>query len=371
MGNLFFLLQSCTLIPGMVGTYSKTPEIRESINYPATVDYTLIKITPLLVNELSLEAKVKEEAIKGPAELPRANSYPYLLGYQDVLRIFVWGNPDLTPAVSNITATNIATTPAGRTIDSNGNIYFPFVGNINAVGLTIPEFRAALAKKLSKYINNPQVEVDVAAFRSQKVFVSGQVKNPGVIPITDQAMTITDAIGQSGGATDNSDLYEVMLTRGLVTVAINLDKLYYRGDQAANVPLQNGDVITVPDRMMRKIFIMGEVGNTIGVNQARTYIMRRGQMSLTEVLADAGGASPFSSAANQIYLMRANDAGPPTVYQLDASDPLALVMAEKFPIQPRDLVFVNPTTPTLIGRFIAQFIPLLSTAYSVRNTSSL
>ena len=361
-------LQSCAWYPGMVAAYGKQAEVKESPEEPVNVDYDLVKVTPMLVRELVEETNAREKAIKGPGPLPLASSYPYRIGPQDVLRIFVWGNPDLTPVTTNVTSSSIGTTPSGRVVDTNGNIFFPFVGNIRAAGLTIPEFRERLTKALSKYIKDPQLEVDVANFRSQRVFVSGEVRTPGVVPVTDQPLRITDAIGQSGGATPNSDLYDVVLTRNKTTVRVNLDRLYYNGDLDANVLLQHGDVISVPDRNFRKVYVLGEVGNASGVNQARSYVMRRGRMSLTEMLSDAGGLSPFSSAANQVYLMRLNEAGKPVVYLLNASDPQALLMADQFPVQPRDLIFVNPTGPTMIGRFIGQFLPILNTANTVGNS---
>lgn len=362
------MLSGCSLLPGMFVTSAKTAVVPESADEPAVLDYELIRITPKLVRELNEENRKTVESFASRFSVEKSESYPYRLGPQDALRIFVWGNPDLTPITTNVTTTNVAATPAGRTIDENGNIFFPMVGNIRAAGLTVSQFRQSLTQRLSRYIKDPQVEVEVAGFRSQKVFISGQVRNPGIVAITDQPLRLTDAIGLAGGANDNSDLYGVILTRGEFSIAINMDRLYYNGDLAANVLLQNGDVISVPDRMMRKVFVLGEVGNQAGANQARSYVMRRGEMTLTEVLADAGGANPFSSAANEVYVMRANKLGKPLVYELDALQPQSLLLAEQFKIQPRDIIFVNPTGPTMIGRFLGQFLPFFQSVNAAATT---
>lgn len=361
-------MQGCSVLPGMFILPGKAPTVMESPTEPATVSYELIKVTPMLVRDLNNKASARLLNKNSPIDFGKSDSFPYRLGPQDALRIFVWGNPDLTPINTTLSSTNVASTPAGRTIDENGNIFFPMVGTIRASGLTVSQFRESLSRRLSKFIKDPQVEVDVAGFRSQKVFISGQIRNPGIIPITDQPMTLVDAIGLAGGATDNSDLYSVVLTRGKVSATINVDKLYFNGDLSSNIYMTNGDIISIPDRMMRKVFVLGEVGNSIGSNQARSYVMRRGSMTLTEVLADAGGASPFSSASNEIYVMRLDENGKPLVYMLDAVDPTALMLAEQFPIQPRDLVFVNPTGPTMIGRFIGQFLPLIQTVNTAATT---
>ncbi len=366
---VLLLAHGCSLLPGMFVVPSKSPIIKESIEEPATIDFTLTKITPMLVRELNAKADAELVDSQQGSTLPKSQSHPYRLGPQDVLRIFVWGNPDLTPVTTNITNTNVASTPAGRTIDDNGEIFFPLIGNIRAAGLTVSQFRDSLSKRLSRYIRNPQVEVDVAGFRSQKIFISGQVRNPGVVPITDQPMLLTDAVGLAGGATENADLYGVVLTRGNSSVTLNMDRLYFNGDLSANVLMQNGDVISVPDKMMRKVFVLGEVGNAIGFNQARSYVMRRGSMTLTEVLSDAGGVSPYSAAANEIYVLRLESgSNQPLVYLLDGAHPESLLLAEQFVIRPRDVIFVNPTGPTMIGRFIGQFLPLVQTVNTAKAT---
>jgi polysaccharide export outer membrane protein len=369
-------LTGCSILPGMNASFDKSPIVTESPEEPTDIDYTLLLVTPLLVKQLTEQADAKAAESAKNLPQPTVPSYPYRLGAQDTLRIFVWGHPDLTPVTSNITSTTAASTPTGRTIDSQGKIFFPLVGEMNASGMTVNEFRTQLTKRLSKYIPDPQVEVDVAAFRNQKVFIAGAVTKPGVVPITDQPLRVTDAIGNVGGALENADLYDVVLTRGKESVRLNLDRLYYSGDLNINVLLTDGDVISVPDRMSRKVFMLGEVGNSVGSNQARSYVMRRGRMTLAEVISDAGGVSPFSAAANEIYVMRvdpnatnpAEAARKPLVYKLDAWQPEALLMAEQFPIQPRDVIFVNPTGPTMIGRFIGQFFPVLTTVNTVGNS---
>ena len=365
---LVFSLSACTLLPGMSAHYFKQPVVEESPEEPATQDYTLVLITPKLIKDMATERASHEKKFIGTGPFNNPTDVRYKLGVNDVLRIFVWGNPDLSPVVTTVTTGNVASTPAGRTINERGEIFFPMVGNIKAAGMTIPEFREFLTRQLSKYIKEPQVEVDVSAFRSQKIFLSGEVKVPGVVPITDVTLRLTDAIGVSGGLTNEADLYNAVLTRDKVSSQINLDRIYYGGDLSANLILQNGDVLSIPDRQFRKVFVLGEVGTAAGINQSRSYVMRRGRMSLAEVISDAGGLNPFSSAAGKVYLMRADSNGEPIIYQLDASRPQSLIMAEQFVIQPRDVLYVSPTDITEFGRFIGQFFPLTSATQSVANT---
>jgi polysaccharide export outer membrane protein len=365
---LVFSLSACTFLPGMSARYAKAPVVIESPEEPATQDYTLVKVTPKLLNDMAAERLAEEKREKGALGIINSSSEVYKLGPHDVLRIFVWGNPDLSPVVTTMTTGNVASTPAGRTINERGEIFFPMVGNIKAAGLTIPQFRESLTKQLNRFIKDAQVEVDVAGFRSQKVFVSGEVKVPGIVPISDVPLRITDAIGVAGGLTQEADLYNVVLTRGKQSEQIDMNRVYYGGELSANIILKNGDILSVPDRQVRKIFVLGEVGTAQGINQSRSYVMRRGRMSLSEVLSDAGGLNPFSSAAGKVFVMRADSNGEPIIYQLNASSAESLVMAEKFAMQPRDVVFVSPTDITEFGRFIGQFFPLTSATATVQST---
>ncbi len=360
-------LNGCTFLPGMdVHYYSQ--EVQEG---PADIPYTLVRITPTLIDNMNgVEAALKKDSSRA---IPFANSPQnavYYLGPNDSLSIFVWGNPDLTPVLSVASGSTIASSPAGRIINDQGNIFFPLVGEMHAAGMTVSQFREELTKKLSKYIKDPQVEVSVAAFRSQKVFITGEVRSAGTIPITDVPLRMTDAIGIAGGLTLEADLYNVVVTRGKVSTQIDLNRLYYEGNTRDNILLQNGDIIAVPDRGVRKIYVMGEVGNSNGGGQARSYIMRRGKMSLTEVVSDAGGPNPFSSAANYIYVMRADENGDAIIYRLAARDPLALVMADQFTMRPRDVLFVAPTDITQLGRFVGQFFPLANSVTTVNSIST-
>lgn len=381
-------LTGCAIVPGMYASYSKPAEVRESPEEPDAFDYTLLKVTPLVVRDLQDQERSAEFAVQGNLPEPKRPSYPYRLGPQDVVSVSVWGFAEFgSETVTNVgtvgqvsseagaTLSGSTARAGGRTIDSRGYLYLPLIGEVKASGLTVNELRRELDRRLKQFIKEPQVEVSIAAFRSQKVFIAGEVQRPGVVPITDQPLTLVDALSQVGGPTEEADYYDVMLTRGGSRARLNIDRLYYAGDTSVNLLLQDGDVVSVPDRLDRKVFILGEVGNSVGVNQARAYVMRRGRMSLTEVLADAGGVNPFSSAASEVYIMRANPdiesptqaARNPVVYKLDAGEPEALVLADQFPMRPRDVVFVNPTVPTVIGRFIGQFLPILNPAVTVSN----
>ncbi len=345
------LVGGCTVVPGM--HMDKTSAAAAGGPYQARSaqieGVEVIPITPLLVEQMR-EADTRPAAAKD-------EQWVYRIGPQDVLRIMVWGHPDLSATMMTNVVQGAQTSTSqvsGRVVQANGELFMPLVGNIQAAGLTVPEFRSRLSNALAKFIKEPQVEVDVAGFRSQRVAMTGEVRTPGVVPLTDVPLRLSRALAQVGGATPAADLERVVLVRGDQRYEINAYAMLYEGDLRSDMLLRDGDLITVPDQQSRKVFVIGEV------NSSRSQVMRRGHMSLTEVISDAGGASQFSAAANEVFVLRQGPDGKPLIYQIDARNPDALVLADSFKVRPRDVVFVNPTDIVRIGRTLSQFFPVTS-----------
>lgn len=298
-------------------------------------------------------------------QVPTGEAAAYRIGPGDALRVTVWNHPDLNLppnlAVTPSTLTSGSAAVASnvvpyRVVDRDGAIYLPLAGRVPAVGRTVPEVRSQIARQLSRYVKDPQVDVEIAAYRSQRVFMVGELKTPGNLTITDVPMPIADAIGQAGGTTTNADLSAVTVARGDKTYTVDLERLFYEGDLSLNIVLRHGDVVTVPDRRQRKIFVLGEV------MQPRSYLLQRGRTSLAEALSDAGGPNPLSAHAGQVYVLRAGADEKPVIYQLDARSPEALILADRFALRPRDVVYIDPTQLARAGRVLAQLLPWLQGA---------
>ena len=140
----------------------------------------------------------------------------------------------------------------------DGNIFYPYAGIIKAAGKTVEEIREELTKKLSVYIEQVQLDVRVTAYRSQRVYVVGEVKTPGIQLVKDIPLTVLEAINGAGGFDTEADSRNVILTRAGKTYNVNLLALYEGGDLRQNVVLQHGDVLNVPDRQFNKIFVFGD-----------------------------------------------------------------------------------------------------------------
>lgn len=339
------LLTGCVMAPGMKmsGRFQESL-VRASLDGEVLTQAEYVPVTPALIVKLK-EASDKEAG--APQVLAAQERGPYRIGPRDVLSVVVWEHPELTIPAGEYRAADVA----GQVVDEEGYLYYPYVGRVHVAGMTTNELRELLAKRLSKYIENPQLDVRVAAYRSQRVHVIGAIGEPGIQLVNDVPLTVAEAISRSGGLTDRADMRRASLTRDGRTVILDLLSMYKQGDAAQNVLLQDGDVLYIPGVEESKVFVMGEVPSPQAVS------MIRGRMSLAEALSVAGGVNQNTADPEQVYVIRRNDASSASVFHLNAASADALLLADAFELQPRDIVFVGTAGITRWNRVISQILP--------------
>ena len=198
------LLGGCGLMPGMQNLNTSHME-RAALPPRMKTHPVLIRITPPLLAGQHL------------------STYYYKVAPSDVLRVTVWEHPEFS--IQDTPTGSTATTPglqgaAGQAVylvNANGQIYFPLIGYITVAGTTVDDIRNRIAHRLKKYIPNPQVNVRVADYRGQKIYVIGEVKKPGLVPVNDQRISIADALALSGGIDQNyADTKHIYVIRGSI-----------------------------------------------------------------------------------------------------------------------------------------------------------
>ena len=343
-----------SMAPGIQFARAQPGAAAEDAEQPAT---EIVSITPSLVRkERELRERQTDEdigALMQPAQM-------YRIEAGDVLQIVVWDHPELSasmlpaPALGAPGGAGVAVSPmqpqSGFEIDQNGMLDFPYAGKLKAAGLTSSEIHQQLTQRLSRYLRNPKLSVRVLAYRSKRVYVDGEVKQPGVQAINDIPMTLTEAINRAGGMNPTADQSRIVISRDGKSYHINLPQLVQRGANPSSIMLANGDVVRVLSREESKIFISGEV------TAPRALPMRNGRLTLNEALGEAGGINPVTGDARRVYVIRRTSTES-RVYQLDANVPGALAMAEGFELSPKDVVYVAATPLTNWNRTISAMIP--------------
>jgi polysaccharide export outer membrane protein len=166
----------------------------------------------------------------------------YLIGALDQLSIFVWRNAELNAKVQ---------------VRPDGMIATPLISDMVAVGKTPAQLADDIRSVLSKYIDNPQVSVMVDSFQgtfSQQVRIVGATEKPASLPYRAN-MTLLDAMIQVGGLSQNAAGNRARLIRHdrgtgkQIEYDLKIARLLKKGDISANVRLQPGDVIIIPESM--------------------------------------------------------------------------------------------------------------------------
>ena len=349
------LLQGCAPGFGSTNPYEPESALPPEFQYlPAdgAPEGVITSISPALVRTLA-------EADKGgiPSEVKAlfGEAPVYTIGPSDVIGVIVYDHPELLPNAGavisqQIDPTGIAVAP-GFIVSSSGEISFPYIGRVKLQGLTEIEASDLIAKRIATYIKDPQVTVRIQSFRSRRVFVEGEVRTPGLQIFTDVPMTLAEGLNRAGGITSNGDRSFVTLTRGETTTLINLPKLQEQGADASRIPLQNGDIVQVRNRDESKVYVMGEI------LRPSALLMHNGRLTLNEALGESGGPNLVSSNTGQIFVIRNNARGLPAIFHLNARNPAALALAERFPLQPRDVVYIDNVPLVTWNRLVSLILP--------------
>lgn len=175
-----------------------------------------------------------------PAVVDGAPSSPrdYLIGPGDTVSVTVWRNPEVSMSVS---------------VRPDGKITTPLVEDLTASGKTPTQLARDIEKALAKFIQQPVVTVIVTGFvgpYSEQIRVIGQAAKPQALAYR-QGMTLMDVLIAVGGVTEFAAGNRANIIRNVdgkqQQLAVRLNDLIRDGDISANVPMQQGDILVIPE----------------------------------------------------------------------------------------------------------------------------
>lgn len=185
-------------------------------------------------DERTKQARGAKTQVSVVPDQPAAADPAYKIGPQDVLKIDVWREDQLTRTVP---------------VRPDGKITLPLLNDIKAAGLTPMELAGVIRDELKNFVNDPQVSVSVSEINSRRIYVTGEVIKAGAYPLLPQ-MTALQALSSSGGFNQFARIKNIHILRVVdgKKVSIPFD---YKGaingkNPAQDIELQAGDVIVVP-----------------------------------------------------------------------------------------------------------------------------
>jgi polysaccharide biosynthesis/export protein len=305
------------------------------------------------IDEKVVRALLARSADSFQARFRKYSSPPQAkIGVGDSVVVSIWeaagGGLFGASPTEHVSAGSRSVTIPEQIVGQDGAISVPFAGRIPVAGRVPVEVQKAIEQRLAEKAIEPQAIVTVTRSVANSVTVTGEAVAGARVPLSAKGDRLLDLIAAAGGA--RAPVYEtfVRLSRDGVTVTIPMETLV--SDPAENIYAQPGDVLTLV-RLPQSFTVFGATG----ANTQVPFVAEK--MTLVEALAKAGGLQDMRSDPAGVFLFRferprAVDAlgrpqlgtGPdnssPVVYRLDLSDAKSYFLAQRFPIEDKDIIYV-------------------------------
>jgi polysaccharide export outer membrane protein len=337
---------ACGLAPGILMSDS---EVTERAREQGDTDFEITQVSPFIIARLAREQAAALAAREPDPNVKDFSTYQYKIAPLDVLSVVVWDHPELTSPSGQFQGLEAN----GLPVYADGTMFYPFVGYLNVSGKTVVEIQQELTQRLRHAIKDPQVSVRVASFRGKRIEVTGEVKAPQTVNISDIPVRVSDAVVKAGGFVPESNPASVTLQRAGKTVSLDLMSYYEDGDVKQNWVLLDGDVVHVGHVSRSQVYVFGEV------KKAGTKPMYRGRLNLAQALGDSEGFD-YTTMKPAVYVFREKAPGRPQIFRLDVSSADSLLLAAQFALNPRDVVFVASNDLARFNRVVGQIAPFVN-----------
>lgn len=348
---------------------------------------------------------------------PPVQQGPYVIGVGDTLVLATRQGGNTVEELSGLLAAQ--NRRQGYLVQDDGTITIPDVGRISVGGLNLADAEAEVFRRLVENQIDPSFSLEVAEFRSQRVSIGGAVRNPAIVPISLNPLTLNEAITQAGGLTTNDPDYAIIrLFRDGSLYQIPL-RDFYGDEDLQRLRLVDGDSVFVDtayelDRAQAyfeqqiRVMELRQASRSQALNQLesevalrraelderrqnfrdrlelgaveRDYVYLAGEVgeqsrfplpygqtaSLADALFEGRGLQAITANPAQIYVLRAsNDArefGAVTAWHLDGSNAVNVTLATRMELRPNDIIFVAAQPITRWNRVVQQIVPSLITS---------
>jgi polysaccharide biosynthesis/export protein len=277
---------------------------------------------------------------------------PPKIGIGDTISISIWeaagGGLFGASPVAGVSPGSRNVTIPDQVVGADGGVSVPFAGRIPVAGRSVVDVQHELERRLAEKAIEPQVIVTITKSVTHAATVSGEVIAGARVPLSVNGDHLLDLIALAGGA--KAPVYStfVRLSRDGVTVTMPMERLV--SDPAENIYALPGDVLTLV-QVPQTYAVLGATG------QNAQILFNAERITLAEAIAKAGGLLDLRSDPTGVFLFRFEppavvaalnaaqlgtgpDRSSPVVYRLDMSDANAYFLAQRFPVEDKDVIYV-------------------------------
>ena len=289
----------------------------------------------------------------------------YVIGAGDVIEVSVWeappaalfGSGTLDPR-SGPATTRVTALPE-QMVNNDGRINVPFAGQITAAGRNPQQIETDIVQRLKGKANQPQVLVRVIRNNTANVTVVGEVSTSTRMPLTARGERLLDALAAAGGTKQPVNKMMLQITRGNQVQALPLDTIIR--DPRQNIVLQPGDVVTSLFQPL-SFTVLGATGKNEELNFEAQGI------SLAQALARSGGLKDERADAQGVFIFRLESPAAmelngktvittpegkiPVIYRVNLKDPATFFVAQSFPVQNKDVLYVSNAPAAELQKFL-------------------
>ena len=289
----------------------------------------------------------------------------YVISAGDVIEVSIWeappaalfGSGSIDPR-SGPSTTRVTALPE-QMVNSDGRINVPFAGQITAAGHNPQQIEADIVQRLKGKANQPQVLVRVIRNNTANVTVVGEVTSSTRMPLTARGEKLLDALAAAGGTRQPVNKMTLQVTRGDQVQALPLDTIIR--DPRQNIVLLPGDVVTSLFQPL-SFTVLGATGKNEELNFEAQGI------SLAQALARAGGLQDARADAQGVFIFRLESPAAmdlngktvattpegkiPVIYRVNLKDPATFFVAQSFPVQNKDVLYVSNAPGAELQKFL-------------------
>jgi polysaccharide export outer membrane protein len=305
-----------------------------------------------------------------------------VIGVGDVIEVSIWEappamlfggatpDPRLGPATARVTAL------PEQMVSSAGAINVPFAGQVSVSGKNPQQIETEIVRRLTGKAHQPQVLVRVVRNNTANVTVVGEVGASARMPLTARGERLLDALAAAGGVRQPVNKITMQITRGSQVQALALDTIIR--DPKQNIVLQPGDVVTALHQP-NSFTVLGAIAKNEEINFEAQGI------SLAQALARAGGLQDSRADAQGVFIFRFEPAGTvdgqakaaattpdgkaAVIYRINLKDPATFFVAQSFPIQNKDVLYVSNAPAAELQKFLNIVGSVVYPVISVENAT--